>query len=186
MRRLADIFFSLFLLILLFIPCFAICLLIKFTSKGDVIYWSDRVGKGEKKFSMPKFRTMKTGAPIQATHLIIDPKNFLTPIGSFLRRASLDEIPQLYSILKGDLTFVGPRPALFNQMDLILLRRSYGVNNLVPGLTGWAQVNGRDEIDIHKKALLDKEYLSKRSLYFDIHILWLTFLKVTRREGVSH
>jgi len=186
MKRLIDIITSLFLLVFLFLPCLILSLSIKLTSSGSIFYWSDRVGRWEKNFSMPKFRTMKMNAPIKATHLLTDPEDLLTPIGGFLRRTSFDEIPQLYSILKGDLTFVGPRPALFNQMDLILLRRSYGVNNLTPGLTGWAQVNGRDEIDIQKKALLDKEYISKKSFYFDMRILWLTLVKVTRRDDVSH
>jgi len=156
------------------------------TSKGPALYWSDRVGRNNTIFKMPKFRSMRVGTPAVATHLLADPKAHLTPIGSFLRKSSLDELPQLWSILVGDMSFVGPRPALFNQHDLIELRTQQGVHTLVPGLTGWAQVNGRDELPIPDKVKLDVEYLQRQSLWFDIRILWLTFVKVLRRDGVSH
>ena len=159
---------------------------VRLTSKGPVIYWSDRVGRHNKLFGMPKFRTMHVNTPAVATHLLSDPRQFLTPIGSFLRRSSLDEFPQLWNILAGDMSFVGPRPALFNQQDLIALRTEQGVHTLVPGLAGWAQVNGRDELPIPEKVKLDVAYLQRQSLWFDIRILWLTFVKVLRRGGVSH
>jgi O-antigen biosynthesis protein WbqP len=159
---------------------------VRLTSPGPVLYWSERVGKGNRNFSMPKFRSMRLGTPPLATHMLLDAKSHLTPIGSFLRRSSLDELPQLWSILRGDMSFVGPRPALFNQDDLIALRTSYGVHELVPGLTGWAQVNGRDELTIEEKVKLDAEYAQRRSFWFDIRILWLTLVKVLRREGVKH
>jgi O-antigen biosynthesis protein WbqP len=159
---------------------------VRLTSKGTALYWSDRVGRNNAIFKMPKFRSMRVGAPAVATHLLTDPKAHLTPIGSFLRKSSLDELPQLWSILVGDMSFVGPRPALFNQDDLIALRSQHGVHALVPGLTGWAQVNGRDELPIPEKVKLDAEYLRRQSLGFDIYILWLTFVKVLRRDGVSH
>lgn len=186
MKRLFDIVF-----VLLFTPivgglCLLIALAIRTTSSGPVLYWSDRVGRYNKIFRMPKFRSMRMGTPALASHLLEDPKAWLTPIGSFLRRSSLDELPQLWSILVGDMSFVGPRPALFNQDDLIELRTEHGVHELMPGLTGWAQVNGRDELPIPEKVRLDAEYLHRRSLWFDIKILWLTFVKVIRRDGVSH
>ncbi|MDF1577060.1 MAG: sugar transferase, partial [Desulfobulbales bacterium] len=159
---------------------------VKLTSVGPVLYWSDRVGRDNRIFRMPKFRSMRVGTPAVATHLLADPAAHLTPIGSFLRRSSLDELPQLWSIFRGDMSFVGPRPALFNQEDLIALRTRYGVDQLLPGLTGWAQINGRDELPIPEKVKLDAEYLHRRSLRFDLRILWRTFLKIAAREGVSH
>lgn len=159
---------------------------IRVTSPGPALYWSDRVGRHNKIFRMPKFRSMRIDTPAVATHLLQSPDHWLTPIGSFLRKTSLDELPQLWSILKGDMSFVGPRPALFNQDELIAMRTDAGVHELVPGLTGWAQVNGRDELPIHDKVKLDVEYLQRRSFGFDIWILWMTFLKVLRRDGVSH
>jgi O-antigen biosynthesis protein WbqP len=161
-------------------------LFVKLTSKGSVIYWSDRVGQNNKIFKMPKFRTMLVDTPAVATHLLQNPEQFLTPVGSFLRKSSLDELPQLWSILKGDMSFVGPRPALFNQEDLITLRTKYGVDKLTPGLTGWAQINGRDELPISEKVKLDVEYLNNQSLVMDLKIIFMTFLKVVRREGVQH
>jgi O-antigen biosynthesis protein WbqP len=159
---------------------------VKFSSRGPVLYWSDRVGKDNHIFKMPKFRTMKVGTPAVATHLLKDSDRYLTPVGSFLRKSSLDELPQLLSIFMGDMSFVGPRPALFNQDDLIVLRTQLGVDKLAPGLTGWAQVNGRDELSIPIKVQLDVEYLQKQSFWFDMRILGLTFLKVVFRSGVSH
>lgn len=166
--------------------CLLVALVICLTSRGPVLYWSDRVGRFNRVFKMPKFRSMRIDTPAVATHLLQDPKAWLTPFGSFLRRSSLDELPQLWSILKGDMSFVGPRPALFNQDDLVDLRSDCGVHVLIPGLTGWAQINGRDELPIPEKVKLDVEYLHRQSLWFDICILWLTFVKVIRRDGVSH
>lgn len=186
MKRLFDLFLGLCVAAVLALPVLVVAILVRLTSRGPALYWSDRVGKGNAIFRMPKFRSMRVGTPAVATHLLKDPKAHLTPIGSFLRKSSLDELPQLWSILKGDMSFVGPRPALFNQDDLIELRTQYGVHELVPGLTGWAQVNGRDELPIPEKVKLDVEYLHRRSLWFDIRILWLTFVKVLHREGVSH
>jgi O-antigen biosynthesis protein WbqP len=164
-----------------------IAVAIKLTSKGPVLYWSDRVGINNKIFRMPKFRTMRVGTPQVATHLIADAADrYLTPIGSFLRRTSLDELPQFVSILRGDMSLVGPRPALFNQNDLIALRTKFGVHVLVPGVTGWAQVNGRDELPIPIKVGFDAEYLRSRSLSFDLKVIWMTLTKVLRSEGVSH
>jgi O-antigen biosynthesis protein WbqP len=163
-----------------------VAMAVRLTSKGPALYWSDRVGRNNVIFKMPKFRSMRVGTPAVATHLLADARSHLTPIGSFLRKSSLDELPQLWSILAGDMSFVGPRPALFNQQDLIALRTEQGVHTLVPGLTGWAQVNGRDELPIPEKVKLDVAYLQRQSLWFDIRILWLTFVKVLRRDGVSH
>jgi len=163
-----------------------IAILVRGTSKGSVLYWSDRVGQKNKIFKMPKFRSMRVDTPAVATHLLSDPDTYLSPIGGFLRRTSLDELPQLWSILKGDMSFVGPRPALFDQDDLIALRTEYGVDQLVPGLTGWAQINGRDELPIPEKVALDVEYMQRQSFCFDLKILWMTFLKVIKRDGVSH
>jgi O-antigen biosynthesis protein WbqP len=163
-----------------------IALLIRLSSRGPALYWSDRVGRSNALFKMPKFRSMRVGTPAVATHLMKNPTAYLTPFGSFLRRTSLDELPQLWSILKGEMSFVGPRPALFNQEDLIALRTSAGVHALTPGLTGWAQINGRDELPIPEKVKLDAEYLRRRSFAFDLRILWLTALRVLRRDGVSH
>ena len=160
--------------------------LVWFTSKGPILYWSNRVGQHNAIFSMPKFRSMRVGTPAVATHLLNNPDAYLTPVAAFLRKSSLDELPQLWCILKGEMSFVGPRPALFNQNDLIQLRTSAGVDALMPGLTGWAQINGRDELPIPNKVALDAEYLNRQSLFFDIKILFLTFVKVIRRDNVSH
>ena len=176
-----------FLALAIFSPfIILVALLVKLSSKGRALYWSDRVGRRNSIFRMPKFRTMQVGTPIVATHLLSDSGQYLTPVGSFLRKSSLDELPQLWSILVGDMSFVGPRPALFNQDDLITLRTQYGVDKLVPGLTGWAQVNGRDELSIPIKVQYEVEYLQNQSFWFDMKILGLTFLKVVRRAGVSH
>lgn len=172
--------------VLLVVPLAIVSLLVKVTSEGPIFYWSDRVGQGNKIFRMPKFRSMRVGTPAVATHLLVNPDEHLTLVGSFLRKSSIDELPQLFSILVGDMSFVGPRPALFNQHDLIALRTQSGVHQLVPGLTGWAQINGRDELPIPEKVRLDEYYLHHRSLWFDIKILWLTFLRVLNRAGVSH
>ena len=186
MKRFFDLLLGSCVAVVLVLPIVVVAILVRLTSKGPVLYWSDRVGKENTIFRMPKFRSMLLGTPAVATHLLSDPKACLTPIGSFLRKSSLDELPQLWSILVGDMSFVGPRPALFNQDDLIALRTACGVNELTPGLTGWAQVNGRDELPIPEKVKLDAEYLQRRSFRFDIRILWLTFVKVLRRDGVSH
>jgi len=171
---------------LLCVPLLLLALWVAITSKGPILYWSDRVGQHNRIFRMPKFRTMKVGTPALATHLLADPQAQLTPVGGFLRRTSLDELPQLWSILKGDMSWVGPRPALFNQTDLIEMRTQSDVHQLVPGLTGWAQVNGRDEIALTDKVRLDSEYLQRQSFLFDLHILWLTVRKVVHREGIAH
>ena len=186
MKRLFDLLLALCAAVVLVLPIVVVALAVRLTSKGPALYWSDRVGRCNRIFKMPKFRSMLVGTPAVATHLLADAKSHLTPIGSFLRKSSLDELPQLWSILVGDMSFVGPRPALFNQHDLIALRTQHGVHELVPGLTGWAQVNGRDELPIPDKVKLDVEYLQRQSLGFDIRILWLTFVKVLRRDGVSH
>ncbi|MBP8168096.1 MAG: sugar transferase [Azonexus sp.] len=186
MKRLFDLILGLCAAAVLALPIVVVAILVRLTSNGPALYWSDRVGKSNAVFRMPKFRSMRVGTPAVATHLLQDPKVYLTPIGSFLRKSSLDELPQLWSILVGDMSVVGPRPALFNQDDLIALRTQFGVHELVPGLTGWAQVNGRDELPIPEKVRLDVEYLQRQSLWFDIKILWLTFVKVLRRDGVSH
>jgi O-antigen biosynthesis protein WbqP len=185
MKRLYDLVISFLALAILFPLIIFVALLVKITSKGSPLYWSNRVGKLNTIFMMPKFRTMQVGTPAVATHLLSDSGQYLTPVGSFLRKSSLDELPQLWSILVGDMSFVGPRPALFNQDDLIALRTQYGVDKLVPGLTGWAQVNGRDELSIPLKVQYEVEYLNKQSFWFDMRILGLTFLKVVRRAGVS-
>lgn len=186
MKRVFDITLALLVALILAMPTLLIALAVRMTSHGPILYWSDRVGRLNRIFRMPKFRSMRIDTPAVATHLLVDPAVYLTPIGSFLRKSSLDELPQLWSILIGDMSFVGPRPALFNQDDLITLRTGCGVDQLLPGLTGWAQVNGRDELPIQKKVELDKEYLCRRSFWFDLHILWLTLVKVLRRDGVSH
>ena len=186
MKRLFDLVLALCAAVVLALPVAVVAVAVRLTSSGPALYWSDRVGRGNKIFKMPKFRSMRVGTPAVATHLLADAKSHLTPIGSFLRKSSLDELPQLWSILVGDMSFVGPRPALFNQHDLIAMRTQHGVHELVPGLTGWAQVNGRDELPIPDKVKLDVEYLQRQSLGFDIRILWLTFVKVLRRDGVSH
>jgi len=186
MKRLFDLWLALIATLFLVAPIFFIAIVVRFTSKGPALYWSDRVGINNVIFKMPKFRSMKMDTPAVATHLLQDPKSALTPIGDFLRKSSLDELPQLWCILKGDMSFVGPRPALFNQDDLIALRTEKKVHELLPGLTGWAQVNGRDELPIPRKVALDVEYLQRRSLLFDIYTLWLTVVKVLKRSGVSH
>jgi O-antigen biosynthesis protein WbqP len=186
MKRLFDLVVALVVAVFLALPIVITALAVRLTSPGPALYWSDRVGRHNRIFKMPKFRSMRIDTPAMATHLLQNPEQWLTPIGSFLRKSSLDELPQLWSILKGDMSFVGPRPALFNQDDLIALRTEKGVHELVPGLTGWAQVNGRDELPIPQKVALDAEYLERRSLLFDIKILWLTALKVLARDGVSH
>ncbi len=186
MKRCFDLLLALCAGVLLLIPVMLVALAVWLTSPGPALYWSDRVGRHNRIFRMPKFRSMRTDTPAVATHLLTDPSKYLTPIGPFLRKSSLDELPQLWSILRGDMSFVGPRPALFNQDDLIALRTQQGVHELVPGLTGWAQVNGRDELPIPQKVALDAEYLQRRSLWFDVRILWMTFVKVLRRDGVAH
>ena len=186
MKRIFDILLGCIAALVLFVPVLLVAIAVRLTSKGPALYWSDRVGRNNVIFKMPKFRSMRVGTPAVATHLLADARSHLTPIGSFLRKSSLDELPQLWSILAGDMSFVGPRPALFNQHDLIALRTEQGVHTLVPGLTGWAQVNGRDELPIPEKVKLDVAYLQRQSLWFDIRILWLTFVKVLRRDGVSH
>ena len=186
MKRFFDLVLAALAAIILAVPVLLVALAVKLTSRGPALYWSDRVGRHNRIFRMPKFRSMRVDTPAVATHLLKDPKVYLTPIGSFLRKSSLDELPQLWSILVGDMSFVGPRPALFNQDDLVAQRTECGVHELVPGLTGWAQVNGRDELPIPEKVTLDAEYLRRRSFGFDLHILWLTVVKVVRRDGVSH
>ncbi|CAM8393271.1 WcaJ Sugar transferases involved in lipopolysaccharide synthesis [Candidatus Methylopumilus universalis] len=185
-KRFFDLFLCFLFVFLFTFPIILIYLAIKFTSKGPVFYSSNRIGKNNILFKMPKFRTMHLNAPAVATHLLKNPSQYLTPIGSFLRRTSFDEIPQLWSILLGDMSFVGPRPALFNQYDLIKLRTSKGIHHLTPGLTGWAQVNGRDNLSTTKKVKFDAEYLKKKSFIFDLKILYLTFIKIIRREGIHH
>jgi O-antigen biosynthesis protein WbqP len=186
LKRLFDLCLGIFAAVILAVPITVIALLVRLTSPGPALYWSDRIGRDNRIFKMPKFRSMQMNTPAVATHLLSDPNSYLTPIGSFLRKTSLDELPQLWSILKGDMSFVGPRPALFNQDDLIQLRTQYGVHELVPGLTGWAQINGRDELPIPEKVKLDAEYLERRSFWFDLKILWMTIVKVVRGEDVSH
>lgn len=186
MKRLFDVLLAVVAAFCLIFPILLVAICVRMTSRGPVLYWSDRVGRFNKIFKMPKFRSMRVDTPAVATHLLGDAKSFLTPIGSFLRKSSLDELPQLWSILIGDMSFVGPRPALFNQDDLVQLRTEFGVDELLPGLTGWAQVNGRDELSIHDKVKLDVEYLQRRTMLFDIQILWLTLLKVIRKDGISH
>lgn len=186
MKRLFDLAVALVATAFLALPIVITALAVRLTSPGPALYWSDRVGRHNRIFKMPKFRSMRIDTPAVATHLLQNPQQWLTPIGSFLRKSSLDELPQLWSILKGDMSFVGPRPALFNQEDLIALRTEKGVHELLPGLTGWAQVNGRDELPIPQKVQLDVEYLERRSLLFDMKILWMTALKVLASDGVSH
>ena len=185
-KRLLDILVASMVGVVLLLPMLVTALMIKLTSRGPVLYWSDRVGRHNTLFKMPKFRSMRVGTPAVATHLLDNPRACLTPIGGFLRKSSLDELPQLWSILKGDMSFVGPRPALFNQHDLMALRTRYGVHELMPGLTGWAQINGRDELPIPQKVALDVEYLQQRSLWFDMKIIVLTAVRVAKRESVSH
>ena len=186
MKRLFDLILAIIFAILLALPLFILWLAVRISSAGPALYWSDRVGRNNVIFGMPKFRSMRVGTPAVATHILSDPKVYLTPIGSFLRKCSLDELPQLWSIIKGDMSFVGPRPALFNQDDLVGLRAQLGVDQLLPGLTGWAQVNGRDDLSIPDKVALDVEYMQRQSLCFDIKILWMTALNVVKLAGVSH
>ncbi len=186
MKRLFDLIAALFLIVLFAIPIILIAVLVRITTSGPALYWSNRIGINNSLFRMPKFRTMRTDTPAVATHLLSKPDAFITPIGRFLRKTSLDELPQLYSILKGDMSFVGPRPALFNQDDLIALRTERGIHHLVPGLTGWAQINGRDELPIPEKVSYDEYYLEHRSFFLDMKILLRTLLKVMKKEGVSH
>lgn len=185
-KRLFDLMLGACATAILLLPLLVVALAVRLTSTGPVLYWSGRMGRDNKIFKMPKFRSMRVGTPVVATHLLANPGKYLTPIGSFLRKNSLDELPQLWSILVGDMSFVGPRPALSNQADLIALRTQYGVHKLTPGLTGWAQVNGRDDLPIPQKVKLDVEYMRQQSLWFDIRILWLTLVKVLRRDGISH
>lgn len=186
MKRFFDLLMSVFALMILLVPAALVALVVRLTSEGSIIYWSDRVGRNNKIFKMPKFRTMRIDTPAVATHLMVDVEQHLTPVGLFLRKSSLDELPQLWSIIKGNMSFVGPRPALFNQDDLIKLRTEKGIDKLVPGLTGWAQVNGRDELPIPIKVDLDVKYMERQSHWFDMYILWLTFLKVICGDEVSH
>ncbi len=186
MKRLLDLFLALCAAAVLIVPITLVAIAVRLTSKGPAIYWSDRVGKHNRIFKMPKFRSMRIDTPAVATHLLGNPDQFLTPIGSFLRKSSLDELPQLWSILMGDMSFVGPRPALYNQEDLIALRTEKNVHSIVPGLTGWAQINGRDELPIPQKVELDAYYLAHQSLALDIKILFMTFFKVLRRDGITH
>lgn len=186
MKRMFDLVLVALAGIFLLIPVFLIAVFVRLTSKGPVLYWSDRVGRRNTIFKMPKFRSMQMGTPAVATHMLREPDRYLTPIGSFLRKSSLDELPQLWSIIKGDMSFVGPRPALFNQHDLIALRTQYGVHKLVPGLTGWAQINGRDELPIPQKVELDAEYLRRQSFWFDLKIIFLTVMRVLKQDSVTH
>ena len=186
MKQPFDLFMGVIHLIILALPMLIIAILVRLTSAGPALYWSNRVGRDNAIFRMPKFRSMRINTPALATHLMSNAEKFLTPIGGFLRRHSLDELPQLFSVLRGDMSIVGPRPALFNQDDLIALRKEQGVDRLLPGITGWAQVNGRDDLSIPEKIDLEVEYMYKKSFCFDLKILWLTFLKVINRKGVSH
>ena len=186
MKRIFDLLLGVAILVLLLAPMLLIAIAVYLSSKGPALYWSDRVGKNNKIFKMPKFRSMLIDTPDVATHLLNAPDVYLSPIGGFLRSTSLDELPQLFSVLRGDMSFVGPRPALYNQDDLITLRTEKGVDKLLPGITGWAQVNGRDDLSIPDKVALDAEYLNHQSFWFDVKILWMTFLKVIKRDGVSH
>lgn len=186
MKRCFDLVLAVFISALALVPILLVAALVRLSSPGPALYWSDRVGRNNKLFKMPKFRSMRVDTPAVATHLLQNPADYLTPIGSFLRKSSLDELPQLWSILVGDMSFVGPRPALFNQADLIALRTEHHIHTLRPGLTGWAQVNGRDELPIPEKVKLDAQYLAQSSLKLDAWILWLTVWKVLRTEGVSH
>jgi len=186
MKRLLDLLFSLCLIPVLLFPILVIASVVKVTSKGPVLYWSDRIGENNKIFKMPKFRTMRINTPAVATHLLANPEKYLTPLGPFLRKLSLDELPQLWSVIMGDMSFVGPRPALFNQYDLIELRTQKAIHTLIPGITGWAQVNGRDDLPIPLKVQYDEYYLNNKSLMLDLKILFMTIQKVLQREGVTH
>jgi O-antigen biosynthesis protein WbqP len=186
MKRLFDLCLALFALLFLLFPILIVAMVVRLTSFGSVLYWSDRIGRNNTIFKMPKFRTMRVDTPAVASHLLSNPTQFLTPVGSFLRKSSLDELPQLWSIIKGDMSFVGPRPALFNQDDLIALRTQHGVDKLLPGLTGWAQINGRDELPIPDKVKLDVDYMNNQSFWLDLKIIILTFVKVVCRDGIQH
>ena len=186
MKRLLDRSLVFISVIVLFIPILIIALAVKLTSKGPVLYWSDRVGRNNKIFSMPKFRSMRSDTPEVASHLLQEPDAWVTPIGNFLRKSSLDELPQIWSVLKGEMSFVGPRPALYNQADLIALRKEAGIDKLLPGVTGWAQINGRDELSIEEKVIFDKEYLNKKSILFDLKIILLTIIRIIKSDGIKH
>jgi len=186
MKRVFDFSLAAIAALIFFFPLLIVAMLVKLTSRGPILYWSNRIGRRNLIFNMPKFRTMQVGTPAVATHLLEDPALHLTSIGRFLRKSSLDELPQIWSILRGDMSFVGPRPALFNQDDLIALRSKHGVDELLPGLTGWAQINGRDELPVEQKVLLDAEYIVRRSFWFDLKIIVMTFVKVIKRDGITH
>lgn len=186
LKRVFDVVFAISLLLVFALPMGLIATTVRLTSRGPALHWSRRIGRDNVEFSMPKFRTMRVGAPDVASHLIGDPAAFLTPVGSLLRRTSVDELPQLWSILVGDMSFVGPRPALWNQDDLIEQRAAEGIDRLVPGVTGWAQVNGRDELPLAEKVRFDKEYLQQRSFRFDLKVIFITLFNVLRQHGISH
>jgi len=186
MKQIFDLLLGILVFLILAIPMLLISISVRISSKGPILYWSDRIGKNNKIFKMPKFRSMLIDTPVVATHLLDNPGEYRSPIGGFLRRSSLDELPQIFSVLKGDMSFVGPRPALYNQDDLIALRTQKGVHKLLPGITGWAQVNGRDELSIYDKVLLDAEYMSRQSFWFDMKILWMTLFKVIKKDGILH
>lgn len=186
MKRIFDLFLSFLMIGFLLIPMLLIFVTVRLSSKGPALYWSDRIGRHNKVFKMPKFRSMLINTPTVATHLLKNPDSYLSPIGKFLRQSSLDELPQIFSIIKGDMSFVGPRPALYNQKDLIALRKKNKIDNLMPGITGWAQINGRDKLSITDKVLLDVEYLHRKCFFFDLKILWLTLFKAMKRDGISH
>ncbi|MBT8573729.1 sugar transferase [Polynucleobacter paneuropaeus] len=186
MKRLLDLFLALLVLTIFWAPILFVAILVLCTSRGPILYWSCRVGRYGETYQMPKFRSMRENTPEVASHLLNNPEDYLTPIGSLLRKSSLDELPQLWCILIGEMSFVGPRPALFNQFDLISQRKKLGIDNLLPGLTGWAQVNGRDELNVADKVDFDLEYLNRQSILFDFKILLLTFFKVLNKDGVSH
>ena len=186
MKQFLDVFLAVFAGVFLLIPILIIAIAVRLTSEGPVLYWSERVGRNSQIFRMPKFRSMRTDTPDVATHLLQQPDVWLTPIGNFLRKSSLDELPQIWSVLKREMSFVGPRPALHNQADLIALRKEAGVDELLPGITGWAQINGRDELTINEKVALDMEYFNKKSIFFDFKILWITLIKVIKGDGVKH
>lgn len=185
-KRIFDFSLAMVAGLVFFWPIVVVALLVRITSPGPALYWSDRVGKNNQIFRMPKFRSMRTDTPEVATHLLGDAKSYITPIGAFLRKTSLDELPQLWCILNGQMSFVGPRPALFNQQDLIEMRTKAGVHLIVPGLTGWAQINGRDELPIPEKVALDVEYMKRQGFWFDLYVIWQTAIKVLRRDGVAH
>jgi O-antigen biosynthesis protein WbqP len=186
MKRILDLSLVFISVIILFIPILLLASAVRLTSIGPVLYWSDRVGCNNKIFRMPKFRSMRTDTPDVATHLLQEPDAWVTPIGNFLRKSSLDELPQIWSVLNGEMSFVGPRPALYNQADLIALREEAGIDKLLPGITGWAQINGRDELNIEEKVLFDKEYLYKKSIFFDLKIILLTFIRIIKSDGIKH